>query len=102
MENSVSTRQDTGALQRANRIQTMRSMASSILINGVLPFVIYWALTNYTHTTEFLALVASSVPSIIDSIIGVIRRKHIDFLAGVVLAGIVVALIITLLGGSPK
>jgi hypothetical protein len=77
-------------------------MASSILINGVLPFVIYWALTNYTHMSEFLALVASGVPSIIDSLVGIVRRKRIDLLAGIVLAGIAISLIITLLGGTPK
>jgi hypothetical protein len=102
MENTASAQSGPETTQRASRAATLRSMASSILINGVLPFVIYWALTNYTHTTEFLALVASSVPSIIDSLIGVVRRKRIDFLAAIVLAGIAVSLIITLLGGSPK
>src|SRR5581483_3429707 len=46
--------------------------------------------------------VASGVPSIIDSIVGIIRKKRIDFLAGIVLLGIAISLIITLLGGSPK
>lgn len=102
MENTASVQSTPETTQRASRAATLRSMASSILINGVLPFVIYWALTNYTHTTEFLALVASGVPSIIDSIIGVVRRKRIDLLAGITLAGIAISLILILLGGSPK
>lgn len=51
---------------------------------------------------EFLALVASGVPPLIDSLVGIARRKRIDFLAGIVLAGIAISLIITVLGGSPK
>lgn len=91
----------------ANPTQVIRSAAiksviSSLVINGAIPFLIYWALTNYTATSQFVALVISGVPSIIDSIVGIIRRKRIDFLAGIVLAGIAISLIIITLGGSPK
>lgn len=101
MENTVS-QPAPETTQRASRIATIRSIASSILINGALPLIIYWALKNYTHVSEFIALVASGIPSLIDSIVGIIRRKRIDFLAGIILAGIVISLIITVLGGSPK
>lgn len=80
----------------------MRGIVSSIFINAVLTFLIYWALTTYTHTSEFLALVLSGTPSIIDSVIGLIRRKRIDLMAGIILMGIVVSLILIMLGGSPK
>jgi hypothetical protein len=46
--------------------------------------------------------VISGVPSLIDSIVGVIRRGRIDLLAGFVLASIVITLILIALGGSPK
>lgn len=88
--------------QKASRIATILSLASSIVINVVLPILIYWALKKYTDTSDLLALVASGVPSLIDSIVGVIRRKRIDFLAGIVLIGIVITLITVALGGSPK
>jgi hypothetical protein len=67
--------------QRASRMATILSLASSIVINAALPILIYLALKKYTGTSDFLALVASGVPPTIDSIIGVIRRKRVDLLA---------------------
>lgn len=88
--------------QKASRMATIVSLASSILINAVFPVIIYWALTRYTAVSAYVALIVTGVPSLIDSIVGVIRRKRIDLLAGIILAGIVVSLIIIALGGSPK
>lgn len=99
MENIASAPANT---QKASRSATMLSLVSSIVINAVLPFLIYWALQKYTTTSDLLALVASGVPSLIDSIIGIIRRKRIDLLAGLVLIGIATSLITVALGGSPK
>jgi hypothetical protein len=42
------------------------------------------------------------ISPLIDSLVGIVSRKRIDFLAGIVLAGIAISLGITLLGGSPK
>jgi hypothetical protein len=102
MENIASTQVNPVNVQKASRKETIQSLISSIVINGVLPFLIYWALKTYTSSSDFLALVASGVPSLIDSIAGVIRRKRIDFLSGIVLLGIAVSLITIALGGSPK
>lgn len=88
--------------QKASRMATILSLVSSIMINVALPILIYWALKTYTGISDFLALVISGVPSLIDSIVGVIRRKRIDLLAGIVLVGIVITLILVALGGSPK
>jgi hypothetical protein len=88
--------------QKASRTATILSLASSIVINVALPILIYWTLKKYTGTSDLLALVASGVPSTIDSFIGVIRRKRIDLLAGIVLASIVISLILIALGGNPK
>jgi hypothetical protein len=60
----------------------LRSLASSLIINGALPLIVYTLLKDYTSVSDFVALIATGIPSIIDSIIGVIRRKRIDFLAG--------------------
>src|ERR1051326_5252342 len=80
----------------------VRGVAPSLLVNAVLPFIIYTLLKNYTHVSEFVALVATGVPSMIDSIVGIIRNKRIDFIAGVVLCGIAISLGLTALGGTPK
>lgn len=79
--------------QKASKAATILSLLSSIVINAALPVVIYWALKTYTSSSDFVALVASGVPSLIDSIVGVIRRKRIDLLAGIVLFGIITSLV---------
>lgn len=100
MENTVQASPTTA--QKASRMATMLSMAGSIVINIVLPILLYLALKRYTAASDFLALVISGIPSMIDSIVGVIRRKRIDLLAGFVIASIAISLILIALGGSPK
>ena len=93
---------DSASIAQAARASAMRSLIISIAVNGALPFLIYWALTTYTGTSQFVALVVSGIPSIIDSLVGIIRRKRIDFLGAIVLIGIAISLIIIALGGNPK
>src|SRR5689334_14493022 len=90
------------SVQKASKGATILSLLSSIVINAALPIVIYWAMKTYANSSDFVALVASGVPSLIDSIVGVIRRKRIDLLAGIVLFGIITSLATMALGGSPK
>ena len=93
---------ETEDTQRAKRFETIRGLAFSILINAVLPYIIYMFLKANTQATDFQALIASSVPPIIDSIINVIRKGHIDIIAGISLLGIAVSIVLILLGGSPR
>jgi intracellular septation protein A len=73
------------------------------VINGAFPLLIYWTLTNYYPSiSQFVALVISGIPSLIHSIVGLIYRKRIDFLAGIALATIAISLIVTVLSGDPK
>ena len=88
--------------QHASRGATTLSLTSSIVINIVLPIVLYLILKKYTGASDFLALVISGLPPMIDSIVGVIRRKRLDLLAGLVLLSILVSLILVALGGSPR
>jgi hypothetical protein len=88
--------------QKADFKSTMRGLAYSIIINGVLPYVIYQLLKSYTHTSDFWALVASGVPPLLDALVSVIRKGHIDFLSGFVLLTIVVSVIPVLFGGSAR
>lgn len=89
-------------IAQASRTSAIRSIILSVVLNGVIPFLIYWCLTHFTSVSQFVALVASGIPSLIESIVGIILRRRIDFLAGIVLTGIGVGLIITFLGGNPK
>ena len=101
MEN-VARANPTPLQKKASRGATILSFAGSIVINIVLPIVIYLALKKYTSVSDFSALVISGVPSMIDGIVGVINRKRIDLLAGFVLASILISLILISLGSSTK
>lgn len=96
-----STTRSANAAQ-ATRTAAIRSMIISLVINGAIPFLIYWILTNHTSISQFVALIASGIPSLIMSIGDIFHRKRIDLLAGIVLTAIGVGLIITVLGGNPK
>jgi hypothetical protein len=90
------------SLQKASRSAAILSLASSVVLNVVLPIVIYLALKQYTSASDFLALVLSGVPPMIDSLVGIIRKKRIDLLSGIALASILISLILIALGSSPK
>lgn len=89
---------NTGAEKKA----ILRGIAYSIIINAVLPFIIYSLLKRYTNTSDFWALVISGIPPMIDAIVGIIRKSRIDLVAGIILLGIVVSIILVILGGSPR
>src|SRR2546429_2950638 len=100
MENAVQA--TLAPEKKASKLATIVSFAFSIVINVVIPFLIYWALKNYTTVSDYVALVLTGVPSTLDSIVGIIRRGRIDLLAGINLSAIVISIIITAMGGSPK
>ena len=100
MENAAQA--DPTTPQKASRMATILSLAGSVVINIVLPIALYLALKKYTNASDFLALVLSGVPPMVDGIVGIIRRKRIDLLAGIVLASILISLILIALGSSTK
>lgn len=103
MTNTPSSAADAATIRQAIKSNTIRSLLISVVINGAFPFVIYWVLTTYDPSiSPFVALVASGVPSLIHSVVGLLLRKRVDFLAGIALAAIIISLIITALGGDPK
>lgn len=93
---------ETNASQAPKWKVFVRSLGPSLLINAVCPFVIYVLLKHYTHASDFLALVLTGIPSLLDSVIGIIRSRRVDLLAGAALLGIAVSVILIGLGGSPR
>ena len=71
-----------------------------ILVNGVLPFVVY----SYTRPKlgDAGALLASSIPPIAWSIIEFIRRRRIDGISLLIVAGIALSLLAFIGGGSVR
>lgn len=100
MENAVQA--NAARPQKASRSATILSLAGGIVINIVLPIVLYLVLKKYTGASDFFALVLSGLPPMVDGIVGIIRRKRIDLLSGFVVASILISLILIALGSSPK
>ena len=79
-----------------------RALILSLLINGFLPWLLYTLLRRYTHVSEMTALLATSVPSLVDALVGIIRKHRLDVLAGFTLFTIAISLGLVAAGGSPK
>lgn len=90
------------APNKPKKIATIRGIVYSLVINAVLPIIIFSLLKSYTHVSDFWALVACGIPPLIDALVGVIRKGHIDIIAGIVLLSIAVSLMLIFLGGSPR
>jgi hypothetical protein len=80
----------------------IRRFGPSILTNGVAPSVIYFVLHHQFQVAELPALLATSVPPLLDALFGIVRWRRIDFLAGFVLFTIGLAAGLVALGGAPR
>ncbi|HEU5227384.1 MAG TPA: VC0807 family protein [Ktedonobacteraceae bacterium] len=81
---------------------TIRGILPSIIVNGVLPYIIYQILKSQTSFSDLTILFISAVPAIIGGIVSIIRNRNLDFIAGITLVGIAVTIIAALIGGDPR
>ncbi len=93
---------DEAKAKRAKMIATGVGITYSIIVNAILPLVIYQLVKSYTSLSDFWALVISGIPPMIDTIINVVRKGRIDLIAGLALLSIGVSIVLILLGGSPR
>jgi hypothetical protein len=78
-----------------------RLLVPSLVINGVLPFVLY-QLLRHDGVTTVLALVASSVFPLAYALWGWGRTRRLDFIAGASLVFIVLGAAASLISGSTR
>ena len=83
-------------------VPLLRRFGPSILINGVAPYFIYFVLHHQFEVAELPALLATSIPPLVDALLGIVRWRRIDFLAGFVLCTIALAIGLVALGGEPR
>jgi hypothetical protein len=76
------------------------SLLPSLVIDALLPYLIYIILSP--HTSELNALIASSIPPVISNIVSLIRARKIDAIGIIVFLGIVVSIVAIFLGGDPR
>ena len=77
-----------------------REVAKLLLIDAVAPYVVYQLAQPYTGDLAALAL--SALPPAVESVWSVIRKRKLDAISALVLAGIGVSLILIALGGSER
>jgi hypothetical protein len=78
----------------------IRGLVISVVINGVLPFLIYGFLSAGIGSVP--ALLLAALPPIIDSVVSLIRRGHLDTLGTIIFSGLVLSVIVALWGGNGR
>jgi intracellular septation protein A len=74
----------------------------SIIVNGVLVFVIYEFVKSFTSASDIVALFLSAIPAMIGSIISIVRQRRIDVLGAFALITIAVSIALTFVGGDVR
>lgn len=81
---------------------TVRSLLPSILVNGVLVYLIYTLLKSYTSASDLVALLVSSVPALLSEIVTIVRQRQLDVLGIIVLVFLAISAVVSFIGGDPK
>lgn len=82
---------------------SLRGILPSLIISGACPFITYQLLTAYVPTMpKVTALAIGAIFPAVNGVVGIVRRRYLDFVGLVVLVGIGVTIIATSVGGDPK
>lgn len=81
---------------QSSRAQVLRTLA----INGLAPYLVYRFV--HVYTGSFVALICAAVPPLVENVWTVLRRRRLDALGALVLAGIGLGLLMITLGGGPR
>jgi hypothetical protein len=80
----------------------VRSLLPSILVNGVLVFVIYLLVKHFTSASDIVALVISAIPAMIFTVVGLLRQRQVDVFGAFALITIAISIFLTFITGDPK
>jgi hypothetical protein len=80
---------------------SLRDIGRNLVISGVIPLIIYNLLKG-RGASDFTALAVAAIPPALDGLFGVLRRRRIDLIAALVLAGIAVSMVAVVIGGNPR
>ncbi len=95
----MSTMQPSNSKPSITRSVT-RSVAWGIIVNGVLPYIIYSSFVD--QLGEWQALILASAPPLLSSARELVLRRRVDTIGALALAGILFSLISLSLGGSAR
>jgi hypothetical protein len=84
-------------------LRTMvKGLLPSILVNGVLVFVIYLLVKHVTSASDLVALVISAIPAMLYTILSLIRQGQVDILGAFALITIAFSILLTFFSGDAK
>ncbi len=82
---------------------SLRSALPSLVVDGLLPFLTYVLLKAYAPgLSEVAILSVSAVFPVVNGLVTVARKRHVDIIGAVVLTGVAVSVVAILVGGDPK
>ena len=81
---------------------SVRPMLREMAIDAGIPFASYWLSIHYLSHSEVLALLVASIFPTLKSLIGVLRRRQLDPVSVLILAGLLFGLAALLVGGGAK
>jgi len=80
----------------------VRGLLPSIIVDGVLVFVIYQLVKNFTSASDIVALIISAIPALIFTIVVLLRQRQVDFIGVFVLIVIAFSILLSLITADPK
>lgn len=83
-----------------SKIGVIQSITLSILINGIIPLIVYSMLIRY-YSTKSALIIATIIP-LIDNLYHIFKDKKVDEFAMFMLLGFVLSILVLFLGGNEK
>lgn len=80
----------------------VRSLLPSIVVNGVLVFIIYLLVKRFTSASDVVALVISAIPALISTVVSLFRQRQVDVLGAFALITIAFSIVLTFMTGDAK
>lgn len=80
----------------------LRRLLPRLLINGVLPFILYRVIRSSFPTSDLVALSIAAVPALLQTVITFVRKRRIDLLGALVVGGFALGIAVVLLTGNAR
>lgn len=102
MKNTLLTEPNQTEQGERKRKPAVGGLIVTIVLNAVLPFFLYLGMKNVLHQSDVVSLLVTALPPALVSLVSLIRQRRLDWLAGIVLFGIVVGLLASFVSKDPR
>ncbi|MGH7925438.1 MAG: VC0807 family protein [Candidatus Binatus sp.] len=88
--------------QRFNRREARKSLALSLTINALCPFLLYRALQSRFPADSVMPLLYATIFPVIGLILSLVRKRTVDAIAIITMAGLSIHIVVTLLARTVR